>query len=76
MTFKDRYTLETLPGRIAVLEREVARLNSVLEDADLYARSPARFAETTAALEAARRELETAEEQWLELEMRREELEG
>ena len=30
MTFKDKHALETLPDRIATLEAEVARLNTVL----------------------------------------------
>jgi len=76
MTFKDRHALETLPARIAGLEAEMAKLAAVLEDPDLYTRDPARFGKTTAALEAARGALAAAEEQWLELEMRREELEG
>jgi len=76
MTFKDRHALETLPARIAALETKVAKLTAVLDDPDLYRRNPARFAETTASLEATRNELAAAEEQWLELEMRREELEG
>jgi ATP-binding cassette subfamily F protein uup len=76
MTFKDRHALETLPARIASLEADVAKLTAVLEDPDLYTRNPARFAETTAALGVARAALEAAEEQWLELEMRREALEG
>ena len=76
MTFKDRHALESLPARIAALEADITRLTASLEDPDLYSRNPARFTETTAALEAARRGLDAAEEQWLELEMRREELES
>jgi ATP-binding cassette subfamily F protein uup len=76
MTFKDRHALETLPARIVALEADVAKLTSVLEDPDLYTRNPARFAETSASLEAARQALTSAEEQWLELEMLREELGG
>jgi ATP-binding cassette subfamily F protein uup len=76
MTFKDRHALETLPARIAALEAKAGKLTTVLDDPDLYTRNPARFAETTASLEATRNELAAAEEQWLELEMRREELEG
>ncbi len=75
MTFKDRHALESLPGRIANLEADVAGLTKRLDDPDLYARDPSRFAETTAALDAARRALAAAEEQWLELEMLREKLE-
>ena len=76
MSFKDKHALETLPGRIAGLEKEVARLNAVLADQDLYARQPAKFAAATATLEAAQVLLAEAEEQWLALEMLREELEG
>jgi ATP-binding cassette subfamily F protein uup len=76
LSFKDKHALETLPGRIAGLEREVVRLNAVLADPDLYARQPGRFAEATKALEDAQAALGEAEEQWLALEMLREELEG
>jgi ATP-binding cassette subfamily F protein uup len=76
MTFKDRHALETLPTRIGSLEAETAKLTKLLGDPDLYARNPSRFVETTAALETTRRALAEAEEQWLELEMRREELDG
>jgi ABC transport system ATP-binding/permease protein len=75
MTFKDKHALETLPGRIAVLEADIARLNTALSDGSLYTRQPAKFAETTAALEATQAALAAAEEQWLALEMLREELE-
>ena len=75
MTFKDRHTLETLPTRIATLEAEAARLTVMLADPDLYTRNPARFAEVTAALESVRQSLAAAEEQWLELEILREEVE-
>jgi len=76
MTFKDRHALETLPARIAALQADVERLSAALADADLYARDPARFSATTMALEAAQTALAAAEEQWLTLEMLREELEG
>jgi ABC transport system ATP-binding/permease protein len=76
MTFKDRYALETLPGRIAALQADVARLTSVLSDAELYARDPARFTATTKSLSGAQDALAAAEDQWLALEMLREEIEG
>jgi len=76
MTFKDRHALETLPARMAALEAEVAKLSETLEDPDLYTRNPGRFAAVSAALRDARQTLAAAEEQWLELEMLREELEG
>ena len=76
MTFKDKHALDTLPSRIAALEADVARLSEVLANADLYAREPAKFADATQALDAAQGALAAAEEQWLALEMLREELEG
>ena len=76
MTFKDRHALETLPARIAALQSEVARLNAELADPDLYARDPARFGAITKALGTTQNELAAAEEQWLTLEMLREEIEG
>ena len=76
MTFKDKHALETLPARMTGLEREIARLTSVLGDSNLYTRQPAKFEEATKALETAQASLAEAEEQWLALEIQREALEG
>jgi ABC transport system ATP-binding/permease protein len=76
MSFNDRHALETLPARIEALQTQIAGLNAVLADADLYSRNPRRFGATTQALAAARDELAAAEEQWLTLEMLREEIDG
>ena len=76
MTFKDKHALETLPGRIDALHAEISQLNATLADTTLYGRQPAKFTLATAALEAAQTALAAAEEQWLALEMLREELEG
>jgi ATP-binding cassette subfamily F protein uup len=76
LSFKDKHALETLPSRMAALEKEIARLNFALTDPDLYGKQPAKFAEATKALEEAQAKLAEAEEQWLTLEMLREELEG
>jgi len=58
------------------LSAKIGTLKSQLSDSSLYARDQKRFLTLTAQLEAAERELATAEERWLELEMLREELEG
>jgi len=50
------------------LETQIARLNVVLADPDLYARDPGQFGATTQALAVARDELAATEEQWLTLE--------
>jgi ATP-binding cassette subfamily F protein uup len=64
LSFKDKHALETLPGRMEAFGNDIARLNRVLADADLYRRQPAKFADATKALQAAETALATAEEQW------------
>ena len=76
MTFKDRHALKALPARIAALTEDVARLGTRLADPDLYTRDPAGFATTTRVFAAAQDAVAQAEEQWLALEMLREEIEG
>jgi ATP-binding cassette subfamily F protein uup len=73
ISFNDRRALEMLPARIVALQTQIAGLNATLADPDLYARDPGRFDTTTQALAVARDELTAAEEQWLRLEMLREE---
>jgi ATP-binding cassette subfamily F protein uup len=76
MSYSEQRALETLPARIASLQARAEALNGELADSGLYARDPDRFAAKTAALAAAHDELTAAEDQWLTLEMRREEIEG
>jgi ATP-binding cassette subfamily F protein uup len=76
MSYTERRALELLPARMASLEALIEALNGVLADPDLYPRDRARFEATSSALAAAREELTTAEEQWLALAMRREEIDG
>jgi ATP-binding cassette subfamily F protein uup len=54
----------------------MARIDAALGDPALYTRDPARFAALTAAAGKAQAALAAAEEEWLRLEMLREELEG
>ncbi len=76
LSFRDQHALKTLPQRIATLQASVRELQGRLEDPGLYARDQKAFAETSSALAAAQSELAAAEEQWLELEIKREEIEG
>ncbi|HEX3885120.1 MAG TPA: ATP-binding cassette domain-containing protein [Stellaceae bacterium] len=76
MSFNEQRALQTLPTRIASLQARVDTLNSELADPGLYARAADRFAAKTAALAAAHDELTAAEDEWLTLEVRREEIEG
>ncbi|MBB4053044.1 ATP-binding cassette subfamily F protein uup [Devosia subaequoris] len=76
LSFKEKHALETLPKQIETLEKEIAALNTALAAPDFYNRDPNGFAAKSKALEAAAARKAAAEEQWLELEMLREELEG
>ncbi|MBV9704585.1 MAG: hypothetical protein JO163_17800, partial [Methylobacteriaceae bacterium] len=51
-------------------------LGAKLDDPTLYGRDPAAFAKASAAFAAAQAELAQAEDQWLTLELLREEIEG
>ena len=76
MSFNDQRALDMLPARIAAFETQIAELNNVLADQDLYARDPAKFGATTEALAAARDNLAAVEDKWLRLEMLREKIEA
>ncbi|MEM9223472.1 MAG: ATP-binding cassette domain-containing protein [Pseudomonadota bacterium] len=76
LSFKEKHDLETLPQRLDTLEREIAALGEALSDPELYGKDAKRFAELTEALSARQSERDAAEERWLELEMKREELEA
>jgi ATP-binding cassette subfamily F protein uup len=74
LSFKDQHRLDTAPQRIAALQADIAALRKRLGDAGLYARDPAAFNTATAALGKAEAELAATEDEWLDLEMRRDEL--
>jgi ATP-binding cassette subfamily F protein uup len=76
LSFKDKHALDILPARIAALHATIARAQDVLADTDLYSRDPARFQKLYQALTRAQAELAEAEDQWLHLELLREEVEG
>jgi ABC transport system ATP-binding/permease protein len=76
MNFNDQQELALLPGRIAALETQITELAAILAAPNLYARDRARFDATAVALAVARDGLAAAEEQWLRLELLREEIEA
>ena len=76
LSFKDEHALKTLPGRMETAQAEIGKLQATLADPDLYARDRAGFEKSTQRLTAAHAELAAMEEEWLELEMKREEIEG
>ncbi|MCP5365628.1 MAG: ATP-binding cassette domain-containing protein [Hyphomicrobiales bacterium] len=76
LSFKEDYALKTLPGRIETLRAEIARKHAALADPGLYTRDPNAYAKLASELEKAESEAAAAEDQWLALEILREELDG
>ena len=75
LSFKDRHALQQLPGRMERLRADMARHSAILANPDLYAARPDQFRVASDALAKSQSELAAAEEQWLELEMMREDAE-
>jgi ATP-binding cassette subfamily F protein uup len=76
LSFKQKFALENLPKEIARSEAEIAKREEKMADPDLFSRDPNGFARLAAELEKLRTDLTRMEEEWLELEMLREEIEG
>lgn len=76
LSFKDSHALKILPDRMAKLEEEIAGYKKILADPNLFAKNATRFTDTAAALTKAEAKLATLEEEWLALELKREEVEG
>ena len=67
LTFTEQHRLEALPDEIARFEAEIAKLESLLADPDLYAREPVKFRKATEALTERQARLAAAEDEWLTL---------
>ncbi|MEL6361304.1 MAG: ATP-binding cassette domain-containing protein [Pseudomonadota bacterium] len=76
MSYKDKYALETLPDKMAGLEAKIQEVKQKLSSPDLFEKDPSGFSSLAKELDAAETELASAEDQWLELEMKRESLEA
>ncbi|MGI4795879.1 MAG: ATP-binding cassette domain-containing protein [Janthinobacterium lividum] len=74
LSFKDKHALEALPKKMETLTADRARLQARMADPDFYRKDPAAFAAANDQLAKVERDLATAEEKWLELEMMREAL--
>ncbi|MFP5077476.1 ABC-F family ATP-binding cassette domain-containing protein [Rhizobium sp. YIM 134829] len=76
LSFKQKFALETIPKEMERAEAEIARRETEMADPALFAKNPTRFATLAKELETLRARIEAMEQEWLELEMLREELEG
>ncbi|MCM2503294.1 ATP-binding cassette domain-containing protein [Aureimonas altamirensis] len=76
LSFKQKFALENLPKEMAALEKAIADAESEMADPNLFNRAPDRFNKLAAIIGEKRAALASAEDQWLELEMLKAELEG
>ena len=74
LTFKDAHRLKELECLLASLPEDIARHDATLSDPDLYTRDRKAFDRSTTNADRARSLLAAAEEEWLELEAKREAL--
>ncbi len=76
LSFHEQHALKTLPATMDKLRTQVSALAAELADPALYARNPARFEAASAGLAKAQGDLDAAEEEWLRLEILKEEMGG
>ncbi|MBB5043484.1 ABC-F family ATP-binding cassette domain-containing protein [Shinella fusca] len=76
LSYKQKFALENLPKEMEKVEKDIAAREAKMADPTLFTKDPAAFNKLAADLEKLRASLTKMEEEWLELEMLREELEG
>jgi len=76
LSFKEKYALDTLPAKMEALKAELSKLETELANPNLFTSNPARFEKAGARHAAAADELAACEDQWLELEILKDELEA
>ncbi|CAF26667.1 ABC-F family ATP-binding cassette domain-containing protein [Bartonella quintana] len=75
LSYKQVYALEKLPAQIAVLQNEIKKIEQELSDPTLYCCNKARFERLSIELEEKKNSCAQKEDEWLELELLREERE-
>jgi ABC transport system ATP-binding/permease protein len=76
LSYKQKFALENLPKQMDEAEKKAVKLEEKMADANFFTKDPAGFSKTAAELEKLRNQIAVWEEEWLELEMLREEMEG
>ncbi|MEL0150188.1 MAG: ATP-binding cassette domain-containing protein [Rhodobiaceae bacterium] len=76
LSYKHQFRLEKLPKEMEFFELAITEIEDQLTQPDLYSKDPKRFNQLAVRLEEAKNNLKKAEEEWLELEATREELES
>jgi ATP-binding cassette subfamily F protein uup len=68
LSFTEKHRLEALPAEIERLGAEIAKLEELLSDSNLFTEQPAKFQKASDALVQRHEKLSDAEEEWLMLE--------
>ncbi|MEP1519034.1 ATP-binding cassette domain-containing protein [Ascidiaceihabitans sp.] len=68
LSFTEKHRLETLPAEMERLSAEIAKLEDLMSDPELFTREPVKFQKATDALIQRNEKLQEAEEEWLMLE--------
>ena len=76
LSYKDKRELDDLPGRMEVIQGQIVSLTSKLSNSNLFQRDRKRYDIVSLELKKNVKDLELAEQKWLELEERRLELEN
>ena len=76
LSYKEQYMLENLPKEIEKLATENKAIEVALGNANLYTDDPQKFDELTTKLADNKEKLEEMENQWLEVQMKADELEN
>lgn len=76
LSYKEQYMLENLPKEIEKLATENKAIEVALGNANLYTDDPQKFDELTTKLADNKEKLEAMENQWLEVQMKADELEN
>ncbi len=67
LSFTEKHKLDALPGEIDRLTAEIAKLEELMSDPDLFTREPVKFKKASEALVSRQTALAEAEDLWLEL---------
>jgi len=76
LSYKDKRELDDLPGRMEIIQGQIVSLTSELSNSNLFQRDRKRYDIVSLELEKNVKDLELAEQRWLELEERKLELEN
>lgn len=76
LSYKEQYLLDTLPAEIEKLEQDNKAIEIALGNPNLYTDDPVKFDELTARLAANKEKIAEFENQWLEIQLKAEEITG